>query len=125
MDWIPLMNINSIPLLPVKSQVTMAEKVKHRLEQLDDFEEGSVKQMDVTQQEYVQKIEQLNAELVSAWNNDHRVNSLKIAIQCSKLLADTSVLRFYPSQFVLITDVLDMFGRLVYDRLKQKSGYVK
>lgn len=125
MDWISLMNINSIPLLPVKSQVTMAEKVKHRLEQLDDFEEGSVKQMDVTQQEYVQKIEQLNAELVSAWNNDHRVNSLKIAIQCSKLLADTSVLRFYPSQFVLITDVLDMFGRLVYDRLKQKSGYVK
>lgn len=111
--------------LPVKSQITVAEKVKHRLEQLDDFEEGSVKTMDVTQQEYVQKIELLNTELVNAWNNDHRVNSLKIAIQCSKLLGDTSVLRFYPSQFVLITDVLDMFGRLVYDRLKQKSGYMK
>lgn len=104
----------------------MAEKVKHRLEQLDDFEEGSVKTMDVTQQEYVQKIEMLNHELVSAWNIDHRVNSLKIAIQCSKLLGDTTALTgFYPSQFVLITDVLDMFGRLVYDRLKQKSGYVK
>lgn len=103
----------------------MAEKVKRRLEQLDDFEEGSVKTMDVSQEEYVQKIEMLNYELLKAWNNDHRVNSLKIAIQCSKLLANTSVLRFYPSQFVLITDVLDMFGRLVYDRLKQKSGYVR
>lgn len=107
-------------LRAVKSQITIAEKVK----QLDDFDEGSVT-MDVTQQEYVQKIEMLNNELVVAWNNDHRVNSLKIAIQCSKLLGDTTVLRFYPSQFVLITDVLDMFGRLVYDRLKQKSGYMR
>lgn len=112
-------------LFLVKSQTTMAEKVKHRLEQLDDFEEGSVRTMDVTQQEYVQKIEQLSNELVQAWNNDHRVTALKIAIQSSKLLADTSVLQFYPSQFVLITETLDTFGRLVYDRLKHKSGYIK
>lgn len=103
----------------------MAEKVKHRLEQLDDFEEGSVKTMDVTQQEYVQKIELLSVALNTAWTNDHRVNALKIAIQSSKLLGDTTVLRFYPSQFVLITDLLDSFGRLVFDRLKQKSGYIK
>lgn len=103
----------------------MAEKVKHRLEQLDDFDEDSYRMLDVTQQEYIQKIEQLNHELVQAWNNDHRVTALKIVIQCSKLLADSSVLQFYPSQFVLITDILDIFGRLVYDRLKQKSGYVK
>lgn len=106
----------------VKVQTVVSDKVKFRLEQLDDFEDGSVRHMmDLTQQEYIQRIEQLNHELVQSWHNDQRVKSLKIAIQCSKILADTSVLSFYPSQFVLITDILDIFGKLVYDRLKQKA----
>ncbi|XP_055549188.1 VPS35 endosomal protein sorting factor-like [Wyeomyia smithii] len=106
----------------IKSQTTMSEKVKHRLEQLDEFEDGTVRQMlDLSQQEYVLKIEQLNHELVQAWNTDQRVKALKIAIQCSKLLADTSVIQFYPSKFVLITDILDIFGKLVYDRLLVKG----
>uniref|UniRef100_A0A1B0D7S3 Uncharacterized protein n=1 Tax=Phlebotomus papatasi TaxID=29031 RepID=A0A1B0D7S3_PHLPP len=103
----------------------MTEKVKHRLEQLDDFTDAAYHMQDVSQQEYVSRIEQLNLELVQAWNNDHRVTALKIAIQCSKLLADTSVMQFYPSQFVLITDILDIFGKLVYDRLKVKAGYIR
>jgi hypothetical protein len=69
----------------------------------------------------VTRIEQLNRELVSAWNSEQRVKALKIAIQCAKLLADTSVLRFYPSKFVLITDILDVFGQLVYNRLSTKT----
>lgn len=110
----------------IKSQTTISEKVKHRLEQLDDFEDGSVHQMlDLTQQEYVLKIEQLNHELVQAWNTDQRVKALKIAIQCSKCLADTSVMQFYPSQFVLITDILDIFGKLVYERLRTKAEYIE
>lgn len=105
-------------------KTTISEKVKHRLEQLDDFEESSIHHMlDLTQQEYVSRIEQLNNELVQAWNSDQRVKALKIAIQCSKLLADTSVMQFYPSQFVLITDILDIFGKLVYERLISKAEY--
>lgn len=100
---------------------TQVEKVKHRLEQLDDFQDIHYMQ-NLTQQEYVSKIQQLNVELISAWKTDQRVKSLKIAIQCSKLLADgSSVLQFYPSKFVLVTDILDTFGKLVYDRLKSKS----
>ena len=45
-------------------------------------------------------------------------------IKCSKLLADTSVIQFYPSKFVLITDILDTFGHLVYERIKSKSVYL-
>lgn len=32
---------------------------------------------------------------------------------------------FYPSKFVLITDILDIFGKLVYERLKVKAEYYK
>ncbi|XP_057321431.1 VPS35 endosomal protein-sorting factor-like [Microplitis mediator] len=104
----------------------LVDKVRNRLEQLDDFEEGSVRQMlDLSQQEYVSRIEQLNNELVQAWHADQRVKALKIAIQCAKLLVDTSGMAFYPSKFVLITDILDIFGKLVYERLKVKAEYYK
>lgn len=32
---------------------------------------------------------------------------------------------FYPSKFVVITDILDIFGKLVYERLKMKAEYFK
>ncbi|XP_011208196.2 VPS35 endosomal protein sorting factor-like isoform X3 [Bactrocera dorsalis] len=109
----------------IKSQTVVADKVKFRLEQLDDFDDASMSHMiDLTQQEYIQRIEQLNQELITSWNDDQRVKSLKIVIQCSKMLADTSVLSFYPSQFVLITDILDMFGKLVYERLNIKASNI-
>ncbi|XP_076674334.1 VPS35 endosomal protein-sorting factor-like isoform X1 [Andrena cerasifolii] len=104
----------------------VVDKVRTRLQQLDDFEEGSVRQMlDLSQQQYAARIEQLNNELVQAWHSDQRVKALKIAIQCAKLLVDTSVMAFYPSKFVLITDILDIFGKLVYERLKVKAEYYK
>lgn len=109
----------------VKAQSTAVDKVQHRLEQLDCFEEGSQRKLDLSQAEYVGRIEQLNRELVSAWNTEQRVKALKIAIQCAKLLADTDVLPFYPSKFVLVTDILDTFGKLVYDRLRTKADYYK
>ena len=34
-------------------------------------------------------------------------------LQCSKLLTDTNVIQFYPSKFVLITDILDNFGECI------------
>lgn len=104
----------------VRSQTTV-EKVRYRLEQIDDFQDVHYMQ-NLTQQEYVGKINQLNVELIEAWKTDQRVKSLKIVIQCSKLLNDaTSVMQFYPSKFVLVTDLLDIFGKLVYERLKSKS----
>ncbi|XP_057342970.1 VPS35 endosomal protein-sorting factor-like isoform X7 [Manis pentadactyla] len=96
----------------------MSEKVRTRLEELDDFEEGSQKELlNLTQQDYVNRIEELNQSLKDAWASDQKVKALKIVIQCSKLLSDTSVIQFYPSKFVLITDILDTFGRLVYERI--------
>lgn len=97
------------------------EQVKHRLEQLDYFEESSMKRtIGLTQQDFMTKINLLSDELKKAWNEEQRVKAFKIAIQCSKLLSDTGVIQFYPSKFVLICDMLDMFGELVYNRLREK-----
>lgn len=115
-------NITSI-ISAVKAQTVVADKVKYRLEQLDHFDDGSMRHMmDLTQQEYIQRFDQLKQELIQSWHSDQRVKALKIAIQCAKMLADTSVLHFYPSQYVLITDILDVFGKLVYERLCSKAA---
>lgn len=104
------------------STTTTSDKLRNRLEQLDELEAGSEKVMlDLSQTEYVNRIEELNNELNKAWGAEQRVKSLKIAIQCSKLLGDVSVMQFYPSKFVLITDILDNFGKLVFDRIHTKS----
>lgn len=53
------------------------------------------------------------------------------------MLADNNVIHFYPSKFVLITDILDNFGKdiymymyimifvgnLVFERIREKSSY--
>jgi hypothetical protein len=78
--------------------------------------------LNLSQQEYINKIEQLHNKLQSAWRDDQRVTALKIAIQLAKLLADVNPLQFYPSKFVLVTDVLESFGQLIYERIADKSG---
>ena len=106
----------------VPQGASVTEKVKHRLEQLDEFEEGSVKEMqNLSQNEFVKHIDDLNATLKEAWDDDQRVKALKLVIQCAKMLDETSAVQFYPSKFVLITDILDNFGNLVFQRINSKS----
>ncbi|XP_075422160.1 VPS35 endosomal protein-sorting factor-like isoform X4 [Ascaphus truei] len=103
---------------PTTPGSAVSEKVRTRLEELDDLEEGSQKELlNLTQQDYISRIEELNQSLKDAWASDQKVKALKIVIQCSKLLSDTTVIQFYPSKFVLITDILDTFGKLVYERI--------
>uniref|UniRef100_A0A673YDG8 VPS35 endosomal protein-sorting factor-like n=1 Tax=Salmo trutta TaxID=8032 RepID=A0A673YDG8_SALTR len=103
---------------PSLASSAVSEKVRTRLEELDDLEEGSQRELlNLSQQDYVNRIEELNQSLKEAWASDQKVKALKIVIQCSKLLSDTAVIQFYPSKFVLITDILDTFGRLVYERI--------
>ena len=40
-------------------------------------------------------------------------------------MLDTTVIRFYPSMFVLLTEVLETFGKLVFERLKLRSEEIQ
>lgn len=77
--------------------------------------------VEMSQKEYENHIKKLESDMMTAWKNDERVQTLKIAIQLAKLLADTNVPAFYPFMFVMVTDVLDKFGNLVFERLKLRA----
>lgn len=38
---------------------------------------------------------------------------------------DTSVLQFYPTLFVLATEVMDMLGDMVWERIKKKAEFAE
>jgi hypothetical protein len=54
---------------------------------------------------------------VKFWEKEDKVASIRIAIQCTKLLNDVATPLFYPQKFILLTDILDTFGELVYQRM--------
>ena len=100
---------------------------KSRLEELEEQAgvgagggAGGEKQQ-LTAKEYVAQIEELKVKLQQAWDAGERVISLKIAIQCAKMLGDVSTASFYPSMYVLLTDILDSFGDMVFERIKHKG----
>lgn len=111
--------------------------------------EETAKVMD--QQEYLAKVRELIDGITNAWQVEDRVTSLKLSIkvnlltydvkfvckknckmvnsmfcsvlQVTKLLMDTTVLQFYPTVFVVVTDMLDMVGDMVWERIKEKAEH--
>jgi len=99
------------------------DKQKQRLEELDETDEARERQdLKISQKEYIAHIEKLNEELRKAWENEERVKTLKIAIQCAKVLGDIAVIKFYPSKWTICTEILDTFGKLVYERIWERAA---
>lgn len=67
----------------VSAAQSQTEKIKNRLEQLEQFDsdENLQEMSNLSQQEYVKRIDELNNALNNAWSEDDRVKSLKIVIQ--------------------------------------------
>eukprot|EP00937_MAST-01D_sp_MAST-1D-sp2_P005489 g5489.t1 len=98
------------------------EKSKERLDALIGAKPEDTREL--SQKEYMDHIQNMHTQLITAWNTSEKVLSLKLAIQCAKLLSDMDVPHFYPSMFVLVSDILDTFGTLVFDRIKARSEEV-
>lgn len=82
---------------------------------------NSSDKIEISQKDYESHVERLFSDLCGAWSREERVATLKTAIQLAKLLSDTLVPAFYPSIFVMVTDALDKFGDLVFNRLVSKA----
>ncbi|OUS46204.1 hypothetical protein BE221DRAFT_192190 [Ostreococcus tauri] len=96
--------------------------VEARLAELENTTSGLNAQTHrISQQEYVTRLKRLNEDIANAWLNDDRVNALKLCVKVSRLLADTKVGKFYPVLFVLVTEVIETVGRLVFDRITRKA----
>ena len=66
------------------------------------------------QQEMVERLRLLNADLSTAWGRNERVTALKIVEKAACLLDDSSLMpSFYPATFTLVTEILDTLGALV------------
>lgn len=61
----------------VKSTPSISQKVKDRLEELDDIEESSMQEMlNLSQPEYVKRIEELNVALIKHFETDQKVKGM-------------------------------------------------
>ncbi|CAH0474603.1 unnamed protein product [Peronospora belbahrii] len=107
---------------------SVMKKTRARLEQLErggrEKTRSSVLAQDeetieISQSQYVAKVKEMQTKLLVNWEQDHKVEALRIAIKCVKLLADIDTApQLYPCVFVLVSEVLDTFGKLVYDRIR-------
>ena len=105
-----------------KVSSNLDSKTRGRLEQLEAaaaVEAGRTVRL--TQSELVARVDRLNADLRAAWRSEERVRALKISIQVSKMLGDTSFPTFFPTVFAVVAEILDSFGELVYERVLQKG----
>lgn len=101
--------------------IKLEDRAKMRLEQFQKDEKDIEY---TTQKKYIEDLESLNIECAKSWNSHDRVKALKIVIKCTKTLAKNEVPQFYPSLFVLVSEVLETFGGLVYDRIFQRSEII-
>ncbi|KAG6977409.1 hypothetical protein JG688_00000391 [Phytophthora aleatoria] len=112
------------------AEASVIKKSRARLEQLErepdnngPSPEQDEKTIEISQSQYVAKVKEMEKRLIANWEQNHKVEALRIAIKCVKLLADTDTApQLYPCVFVLVSDVLDAFGKLVFDRIHARAS---
>ncbi|XP_022867447.1 UPF0505 protein isoform X2 [Olea europaea var. sylvestris] len=93
------------------------------LEELDDPQKFAEDVKVISQREYVSRLLELKDEIKLAWYADDRVTSLRLSIKVARLLMDTTTVQFYPNLFVLSTDIMDLLGDLVWNRIKKRAEF--
>ncbi|XP_012070871.1 VPS35 endosomal protein sorting factor-like isoform X2 [Jatropha curcas] len=120
-----MISVSSMPDVIIKSSKAFDKSSKStHVEEVNDSQkipEDDAKV--ITQQEYVSRLHELKDEIMHAWQAEDRVTALRLSIKVAKLLMDTSVQQFYPTLFVLVTDVMDMLGGMVWQRIRQKAEF--
>jgi hypothetical protein len=83
--------------------------------------QNKAKVASITADEFQIQFKKLRRKMNQFWSKEDKVACLKICIQCAKLLNDTETPAFYPMKFMIITEIMDDFGKMVFDRMKKLS----
>ena len=92
-------------------------KIEKGRSRLDELEKGEDDTNAGTVGEIVKKMEIIKKEMLQRWDKEEKVSTLKIIIQCAKILNDVSTPKFYCHKFLIISEFIDNFSKLVYDRI--------
>ncbi|EYC28836.1 hypothetical protein Y032_0007g3452 [Ancylostoma ceylanicum] len=103
------------------AKFSMSSKTRHRLEVLEDMS-GLRKLSDISQNEFVTHVNELREQFLAAWEDNKRIEAVRIMTELARLLSAPTTPCFFPVQWVLVTDILDLFGKLVYERLLSKAN---
>uniref|UniRef100_A0A7N0TVY7 Uncharacterized protein n=1 Tax=Kalanchoe fedtschenkoi TaxID=63787 RepID=A0A7N0TVY7_KALFE len=110
----------------IRKQKIFAKSLPVTSHELDDqlkFVNDDVKV--VTRQEYIAHLQKFKDDITKAWHADDRFTSLKLCTKVARLLMDTSVSYFYPTLFVVATDIMDTLGDMVWERIKHISEHAE
>lgn len=77
---------------------------------------------ELTEEDYNRRFKELTRILHQFWLEERRLECIKLCREVSAVLSSSQSPRFYPQKFVLVTDFLETFGRLVYERLYRKAN---
>jgi hypothetical protein len=83
--------------------------------------EVSIKLVGLSEADFENKINDYRKLLLFFWSQERRLDCIALIIEIIRLLNSVSVPQYYPSVFVHVTDILDIFGNLVYQRLLEKA----
>ena len=107
-------------------------KIEKGRSRMDELEKGEDDTNAGTVGEIVKKMEIKKKEMLQQWDKEEKVSTLKTIIQYAKILNDVSTPKFYCHKFLLISEFIDNFSKLVYERIcklafssKQKVDFSK
>jgi hypothetical protein len=92
---------------------------RNRLEEIEGDKKGMFNIL--SSGEFIAKVEVLKREMLQKWEVEDKVGALKIIIHCTKMLNDVFTPKFYTHKFLVLSDILDSFSKLVYDRIYKLS----
>ncbi|KJH53238.1 hypothetical protein DICVIV_00549 [Dictyocaulus viviparus] len=106
---------------PGHAKLFVNNRTRYRLEILDDMS-GLRRLSEVSQNEFVSHVNELRELLITAWQDNKRIEAVRLVTELARLLSAPTTPSFFPVQWIIVTDILDMFGKLVYDRLFCKAN---
>ncbi|VDP22267.1 unnamed protein product [Heligmosomoides polygyrus] len=103
------------------ARFSVSNKTKYRLEMMEDMS-GLRRLSDISQNEFVSHVNELRERFLKAWDDNKRVESVQVITELARLLSAPTTPPFFPVQWILVTDIIDLFGKFVYDRLLSKAN---